>query len=148
MSETTLTKPKRKTAADYEAIAVQLLAEMERINEQMDRDRAESELLKARTSETLSRLQEQINRLSRPEKSTASVLTLEAQDDWERMVLGTGTDCGVSLPHTAFSCEYRGQYFDRRTDCRRSRTDTNRDPADFCGNRTTPKADATRPSPN
>ncbi len=27
------------------------------------------------------------------------------RDDWERTVLGLATDCGVSLPHSAFSSE-------------------------------------------
>jgi hypothetical protein len=72
MSETALTKPKRKTSADYEAIAKQMLAEINRLEEQMDKDHAESErlkaetqVIKARTATTLSQLQEQINRLSR-----------------------------------------------------------------------------------
>ncbi len=49
MSETALTKSKRKTAADYEIIASQMLAEIDRLEEQMNRDRAESERLKAET---------------------------------------------------------------------------------------------------
>ncbi|HZP83730.1 MAG TPA: hypothetical protein VFB21_18965 [Chthonomonadaceae bacterium] len=50
MSETTLTKTKRKTAADYEAIADQLLADMRRLDELMQKDRAEIEYLKAETA--------------------------------------------------------------------------------------------------
>ena len=72
MSETTLSKSKRKTAADYEAIAAQLLAEISRLEEQMDKDRAESDRLKAETqvikghtAATLSRLREQMDRLSK-----------------------------------------------------------------------------------
>ena len=49
MSETLLTKSKRKTAADYELVAVQLLDEISRLEEQMDRDRAESERLRVET---------------------------------------------------------------------------------------------------
>ncbi len=71
MSETILTKPKRKTA-DYEALAAQMLAEINRLEAQMDRDHAEGErlkietqVIKARTAATLSQLQEQITRLSR-----------------------------------------------------------------------------------
>lgn len=29
----------------------------------------------------------------------------QAQNEWERLILGTGTDCGVSLPHSALSSE-------------------------------------------
>jgi hypothetical protein len=72
MGETTLTKSRRKTAADYEAVAAQLLAEIDRLEEQMDKDHAEGERLKAETlaikastTARLSRLQEQIHRLSR-----------------------------------------------------------------------------------
>ena len=72
MSEPVLTKPKRKTAADYKAIASQLLADISRLEEQMDKDRAESErlkietqIIKKHTAATLSQLQEQIDRLSK-----------------------------------------------------------------------------------
>jgi hypothetical protein len=79
MSETALTKPKRKTTAEYEAIAAQLLAEMNRLEEQMDKDHAESErlksetqvikaeteIIKARTATTLSQLMQQVNSLTR-----------------------------------------------------------------------------------
>jgi hypothetical protein len=72
MSGTVLTKSKRKTAADYEAVAVQMLAEINRLEEQMDRDHTESErlkaetqIIKAHTAITLSQLQEQIKQLSR-----------------------------------------------------------------------------------
>ena len=71
MSGTALTR-KRKTTADYEAAATQLLAEMSRLDEQMDADRARGERLKAetqiikeRTAAVLARLQEQIGALSR-----------------------------------------------------------------------------------
>ncbi len=50
MSETVLTKPKRKTAADYEAIADQLLADMKRLDELMLKDRTEIDYLKAETA--------------------------------------------------------------------------------------------------
>ena len=39
------------------------------------------------------------------EKFAPSDPSFEAQDEWERLVLGTGTDCGVSLPHAALSSE-------------------------------------------
>jgi hypothetical protein len=32
-------------------------------------------------------------------------VTSVSHDDWERMVLGLATDCGVSLPHSALSSE-------------------------------------------
>jgi len=72
MAGTLTTKPKRKTAADYEATATQLLAEMDRLEEQMsdrhaegERLKAETQIIKARTEVKLSRIQEQINSLSR-----------------------------------------------------------------------------------
>lgn len=78
MSETALTKPKRKTSADYEALAAQLLADMERLEAQMDKTymeserlkaetqiiKAETEIIKARTTSTLSQLALQMNRLT------------------------------------------------------------------------------------
>jgi hypothetical protein len=30
---------------------------------------------------------------------------LEPRDDWERLLLGAGSDCGVSLSHAALSSE-------------------------------------------
>jgi hypothetical protein len=30
---------------------------------------------------------------------------VKPRDEWERMVLGAGTNCGVSLPHNALSSE-------------------------------------------
>jgi len=30
---------------------------------------------------------------------------IETRDEWERLVLQAGTNCGVSLPHTALSSE-------------------------------------------
>ena len=36
---------------------------------------------------------------------TAPALSVQAQDDWERLVLGLGTECGVSLSHQALSSE-------------------------------------------
>ena len=70
MDETVPSQP--KTAADYKAAFSYLLAEMDRVDERMDKDRAEIErlkietqVIKARTSANLSRLQEQIDSLSR-----------------------------------------------------------------------------------
>ncbi len=72
MDETVPTHPKPKTTADYKAEFTRLLAAMDRLNEQMDIDRADSErlkaeteIIKARTSEKLICLQEQVNSLSR-----------------------------------------------------------------------------------
>jgi hypothetical protein len=50
MSETSVTKTKRKTAADYKAIADQLLADMRRLNELMQKDRTEIDYLKAESA--------------------------------------------------------------------------------------------------
>ncbi|HZO90286.1 MAG TPA: hypothetical protein VFB38_18315 [Chthonomonadaceae bacterium] len=50
MSETMLSKPKRKTTADYKAIADQLLTGMRRLDELMQKDRTEIECLKAETA--------------------------------------------------------------------------------------------------
>ena len=64
-------QPKRKGAAHYAAMAAQLLAEMNRLNERIDtthaegeRLRAQTQIIKVHTEVTLSRLQEQINTLS------------------------------------------------------------------------------------
>ena len=72
MDETILTPAKRKTTADYKAAFAHLLAEMDRMDERMDKDRAaierlkiETQVIKARTSANLARLREQINSLSR-----------------------------------------------------------------------------------
>lgn len=72
MDETVPTQPKPRTTAHYKAEFARLLAEMDRLNEQMDIDRADSErlkieteIIKAGTSEKLLRLQEQVNSLSR-----------------------------------------------------------------------------------
>ncbi len=71
MSDTILPKTGRKSAANYEARAVEMLAEINHLEEQMDKDYAESErlkietqIIKAHTQTTLTQLQEQINRLS------------------------------------------------------------------------------------
>lgn len=78
MSETTLTKPKRNTPADYKAFAAQLLTEMSCLEEEMDKDRAASErlkaetqaikaetdIIKAQTATTLSQLMQQVNSLT------------------------------------------------------------------------------------
>ena len=65
-----LTKPTPQTDADYEAIAQELLAEMNRLEEQMDSDRTESErlrfetqIIKATIEAKLARLDEQVNNL-------------------------------------------------------------------------------------
>ena len=67
----TLTQPKPKTDADYEESVRQLLAEMSRVEEQMDRSRAESERLKLETQAikksaeiTLARLEEHVLNLT------------------------------------------------------------------------------------
>lgn len=39
------------------------------------------------------------------EKFVLSPTALRAEDDWEKLVLGIGTDCGVSLSHEALSSE-------------------------------------------
>ena len=79
MSESVLTKSKPKTAAEYEAIAEQMLVEMNRLETQMDSDRAvserlkvetqvikaETEIIKTRTATTLSQLLQQVNSLMR-----------------------------------------------------------------------------------
>ena len=49
MNETTLTKPKRKTTADYEAEVDQLLADMRGLEMLMQSDRNEIDRLKAET---------------------------------------------------------------------------------------------------
>jgi hypothetical protein len=49
MKETTLTKPKRKSTADYEATTNQLLAEMQHLEMVMQADRIEIDRLKAET---------------------------------------------------------------------------------------------------
>lgn len=65
-----LTQPSPQTDADYEATVQELLAEMSRMEEQMDSDRTESErlkfetqVIKATTEAKLIRLEEQVNRL-------------------------------------------------------------------------------------
>lgn len=50
MRETALTKPKRKTTTDYEAMVDQLLAVMRRLDELMQKDCAEIEYLEADTA--------------------------------------------------------------------------------------------------
>ncbi len=72
MDETVTGQSNLKTTADYKAAFTQLLVEMDRVDERMDKDRAEIErlkietqVIKARTSANLARLQEQINHLSR-----------------------------------------------------------------------------------
>jgi hypothetical protein len=68
-----LTQPIPQTDAEYEAAFGQLLTEMSRLDEQIDRDRAESqrikmetEIIKARTEGKLARLEELVNSLRRP----------------------------------------------------------------------------------
>ena len=72
MDQSIQASPKRKTTADYKAALAQLLAEMNLLDEQMDRDcaeierlKAETQVIKARTSATLARLQEHVNSLSK-----------------------------------------------------------------------------------
>ena len=72
MDEIGLTQPNPKTTAGYKAILTHLLAEMDRIDERMDVNRdeierlkIETQIIKARTRASLSRLQEQIDCLSR-----------------------------------------------------------------------------------
>jgi hypothetical protein len=50
MSETTLTQPEHKTTAEYKALADQLLADMKRLDELMQKDRDEIDYLKAETT--------------------------------------------------------------------------------------------------
>ena len=82
MNETTLTKPKRATNAEDKAFLAQLLADMNVLEEQMDKVhadserskaeteiikaeteiiKAETEIIKARTATTLSQIMRQIN---------------------------------------------------------------------------------------
>ena len=49
MSETTLTKTKRKTAADYRTAITEMFAEISNLNEQMRQDQAEIDRLKIET---------------------------------------------------------------------------------------------------
>ena len=72
MTETAVSKPKRMTTADYKAIAAQLLDDIGRLEKEMDEDRSEGERLKAETqaikahaAETITQVQEQIDRLSK-----------------------------------------------------------------------------------
>jgi len=39
------------------------------------------------------------------ERLIAPSRAIEPRDDWERLILQAGTDCGVSLPHEALSSE-------------------------------------------
>jgi hypothetical protein len=70
MSETTKTKTKRKTAADYEAMANQLLADMRHIETCMQSDRIEIDRLKAETH----LLREEALRLETETRATLSRL--------------------------------------------------------------------------
>jgi hypothetical protein len=49
MDETVLIQPNPKKTADYKAVFAHLLAEMDRVGERMDKDRAEIERLKIET---------------------------------------------------------------------------------------------------
>ncbi len=49
MDETILTKPKRKTTADYKTVVAEMFAEITRLNEQMHRDQADIDCLKIET---------------------------------------------------------------------------------------------------
>ena len=80
MDEILPTQPVRKTTAYYKAAVEDLLAAMNRLDEQMDTDRAknehlkietqeikaETQVIKARTEATLAQLQEQIRCLLLP----------------------------------------------------------------------------------
>lgn len=73
MSDAVITKEKRKTAADYKALAAQILEDITRLEEQMDRYSAEGErikietqAIKAHTAVTRVQLREQMKRLSEP----------------------------------------------------------------------------------
>lgn len=72
MDETVQIPSNPKTTADYKNVFADLLAEMDRIDERMDEDRAEIErlkietqVIKTRTRFNLDRLQEQIHSLLR-----------------------------------------------------------------------------------
>jgi hypothetical protein len=72
MDESLPVKTKLKTTADYKAALAQLLVEMNRLDERMDKNRAEIEqlkletqVIKARTNANLARLAEQIDSLSK-----------------------------------------------------------------------------------
>ena len=71
MSDMTLNKEKPKTTADYKALAAQMFAEVDRLEDKMDKSHAEGERLKtetqaikAHTASTLAQLREQMKRLS------------------------------------------------------------------------------------
>ncbi len=78
LDKTLLTQPGRKTNAAYKAAAEELLATMDRLDKQMDQDRAESEhlkmeaqvikaetqVIKAKTEVILAQLQNQIAHLT------------------------------------------------------------------------------------
>jgi hypothetical protein len=40
------------------------------------------------------------------DKLRALIETHEPRDEWERMIKNVGTNCGVSLPHSALSSEW------------------------------------------
>ena len=79
MSGTVLTKPRRKSRVDYEALLSQMLVEMGHLEEQMDKSRArseqlcaetqiikaETEVIKAKTTSTISELIQQVNSLTK-----------------------------------------------------------------------------------
>ena len=72
MSETTLSKTKRKTAADYEALADQLLADMRHLETLMHSDRMDIDRLKAETY----LLREEAMRLETETRATLSRLKM------------------------------------------------------------------------
>jgi hypothetical protein len=39
------------------------------------------------------------------ERFLTSASPVQPKDEWERRLLSTGTDCGVSLPHSALSSD-------------------------------------------
>ena len=73
MEETILTHTEPNTTAHYKAAIAHLLVEMDRMDERMDKERAEIErlkietqVIKTRTTANLARLAEQIRHLSGP----------------------------------------------------------------------------------
>lgn len=56
MDETALPQPALQTAADYEAAIEQCLAQMKRVQDQIDKDQADIDRLKAETRAMLARL--------------------------------------------------------------------------------------------
>lgn len=71
MSETALTPSKQKSTASYQVAAAALLDQMAHVEERMDlhqtegeRLKIETQVIKARTEDTLAQLEDQLSRLS------------------------------------------------------------------------------------